>query len=79
MTTCPPCGATWGGKRAEHCDSCHQTFSGTSAGDRHRVGDFNDGSRRCRTVREMLDLGMVRNSRGHWSLGGESPWAGGDA
>jgi hypothetical protein len=69
VATCPKCQKTWSGFRAEHCpaDGCHQTFSGGTAGDKHRVGDFADGSRHCLTVEEMLSIGMVVNSRGTWS------------
>lgn len=65
-TTCARCGGTWSGLRAEHCDTCHQTFNSTAPGDQHRVGDHHDRSRRCLTVAEMEDRGMARNARGLW-------------
>ena len=78
------CGATWTGLRIEHCMACHQSFTGTTAGDRHRVGDHNTyvgpDRRRCLTPDEMREKGMAQNARGVWGNGGTSPWAkGGDA
>lgn len=65
--------------RMEHCGACHQTFSGTTAGDRHRVGKHHiftgPQRRRCLTVEEMQKIGMRQNARGIWTLGGTSPWA----
>ena len=76
---CNQCGRSWSGLRPEHCKVCHQTFSGTTAGDKHRTGDHGvkEGSnrRRCRTSDEMRDLGMAQNDRDIWTNGGESPWA----
>lgn len=71
-TTCR-CGATWAGKRIEHCTACHETFTGTTAGDAHRTGPFAD--RRCLTPDEMAAKGLGRNVRGHWGSAGGSPWA----
>lgn len=72
MSTCR-CGATWVGKRIEHCASCHETFTGTSAGDKHRVGDHaisvGPNRRRCLTVAEMAKKGLWRTSRGYWAAG----------
>ena len=31
------CGRSWTGLSVEHCPACHENFSGTTAGDRHRV------------------------------------------
>ena len=54
------CGAEWSGLKIEHCPACHETFSGTTSGDRHRVGSHGvtDGPdrRRCLTVDEMRSL-----------------------
>jgi hypothetical protein len=62
------CGKSWTGYRTEHCPAsgCHETFSGQSTGDAHRVGDHNDG-RRCLSPDEMRDKGLVLDSRGIWS------------
>lgn len=75
-TTCR-CGAEWTGLRMEHCTVCHLTFSGTTAGDKHRVGDHavfvGPDRRRCLTVEEMWAKGMTQNKRGVWTNGGEWP------
>ena len=83
-TTCRRCGATWHGLRLEHCTVCHQTFTGTSAGDAHRVGAHGP-ARRCLTVDEMTAAGMTQNARGYWQRGAKgvkdpskvrsNPWA----
>lgn len=74
-----PCGAKWTGLRIEHCTACHETFTGTTSGDRHRVGDHaiyvGPKRRRCLTPDEMRDKGMAQNARGQWTNGGTSPWA----
>lgn len=63
-----------GGLRAEHCTECHQNFTGTSAGDKHRTGKHHVRSgpdaRRCLTTDEMTAKGMTRNKRGVWTSGG---------
>jgi hypothetical protein len=65
--------------RMEHCPECHQTFTGTSAGDKHRTGkhhiDKGSDRRRCMTVDEMTAKGMTQNVRGVWGSGGRSPWS----
>lgn len=68
MTTHPQCGKSWTGSKAEHCPVCCETFTGTKAGDRHRVGDHNDGTRRCLTAVEMLGAGLVQNDREFWQV-----------
>lgn len=65
-TTHQKCGKSWNGYKPEHCAVCCETFTGTEAGDMHRIGDHNDGTRRCMTVDEMLDAGLVRDTRGMW-------------
>lgn len=76
---CKTCQREWGGFRAEHCRVCHQTFSGTIAGDKHRVGDHGTLllplGRRCLSVAEMEARGMELNRNNIWTNGGESPWA----
>ena len=73
-TTCKPCGSTFGGQ-AQHCCACHQTFSGTTAGDMHRTGDHAVSSgptrRRCLTLAEMTERGMTvtTNAQGTWIWG----------
>lgn len=73
------CGASWTGMRMEHCPECHETFTGTIAGDKHRTGKHHLSTgpdrRRCMTSDEMTNKGMTRNTRGVWGSGGKSPWA----
>lgn len=47
------------------CPSCAEYFNSTKAFDRHRIGRFGV-DRRCRTLPEMVALGMVRNEAGFW-------------
>ena len=65
--------------RMEHCVECHQTFSGTTAGDKHRTGKHHLSTgpdrRRCLSTDEMAEKGMTQNARGVWGSGGTSPWA----
>lgn len=77
---CQKCGKGWTGLRIEHCTGgCHESFTGTISGDKHRVGDFavKEGPkrRRCLTPDEMLAKGMAKNKHGVWTSGGVSPWA----
>lgn len=69
--TCGRCGATWSGYKPEHCQMCHETFSGTRSGDKHRVGRYEPMERRCLTPDEMRDKGMRQNSAGIWTTGGD--------
>lgn len=90
MITCE-CGAVWSGK-AEHCmaKGCHQTFSSTPIGDRHRVGlhGVREGKnrRRCLTPEEMESKrtkgqNPVFQSKANkygclvWSQWGENPYS----
>lgn len=72
--SCHGCPAPHG--KQEHCvaPGCHQTFSGTTAGDMHRVGKHHVSTgpdrRRCMTEAEMLARGMTRNSFGIWMCPG---------
>lgn len=60
------CGAVWTGLRMEHCTVCHQTFSGSSLGDAHRVGSHFPEQRRCLTFAEMEAKGWrVTNEKAH--------------
>ena len=79
--SCWKCSKTWGGTRAEHCPSCHETFTGSTSGDMHRVGDHavfeGPDRRRCLSVDEMAEKGMARNDRGQWTTGKlNTPWWG---
>lgn len=75
------CGATWTGKRIEHCSApgCHQTFTGTRAGDKHRTGDYFPDTRRCLSAEEMVEAGFRRNRHGHWTFGAPDPRWNGDS
>ena len=50
------------------CTACAELFRSTAAFDRHRVGKHGH-DRRCRTIAEMEQAGMVRNARGDWTTG----------
>lgn len=82
MTRCRNCGKEWTGKRIEHCTVCHESFTGTTAGDRHRVGDHDvwDGPnrRRCLSAEEMITRGLRCNALGLWSTG-SGTWYGSPA
>lgn len=71
------CGARWTGLRMEHCTVCHRTFSGTSTGDAHRVGEHGV-SRRCLTDAELTKKGFrLTDERAHLWRGKprpDSPW-----
>ena len=69
--SCRECGKRVGGN-AQHCACCHETFSGTTAGDRHRVGPWSD--RRCLNPEEMQEAGLRQNARGVWATAAPSTW-----
>ena len=63
------------------CRGCDTDFSSLTAFDRHRTGTFDydyekgilmdplrEDGRRCRSYDEMEDKGMLRDSRGRWSI-----------
>ena len=66
MPTHPPCGKTWSGLRKEHCPACCETFSGQTAGDKHRVGKHGL-DRHCV---DPADVGLVQDQHGVWRLPG---------
>jgi len=78
MANCRNCKATWTGARIEHCTVCHETFTGATAGDMHRVGDHGiwegPDRRRCLTAAEMAEKGMAQNDRGQWTSGKSNAW-----
>jgi len=77
MTSCDRHNAHWTGHRTEHCCSCGMTFTGTTAGDKHRTGDHavfvGPNRRRCLTADEMLAKGMDYTVNAHgtpiWGTG----------
>lgn len=50
------------------CRGCGEYFRSNAAFDKHRTGEFNHrpSQRRCLTVDEMLERGMVKNAKGFW-------------
>lgn len=57
------------------CPTCGECFNSTAAFDKHRTGAFGapmgDGTymmhtRRCRSVEEMMGIGMSKNAHGFW-------------
>lgn len=68
MSQCTP--SCIRGTKGGHCKTCHQSFGGDQAFDRHRTGKHGVSTgpdrRRCRTISEMLELGMVLNKWGAW-------------
>lgn len=61
------------GHKPEHCLECHETFTRTKAGDKHRTGrhGVTEGPdrRRCLTPAELAAKGMTQNSKGYWTTG----------
>lgn len=47
------------GSMRNQCTACGLLFGGLTAFERHRVGDFTDGSRRCLTLSELQARKMV--------------------
>ena len=76
--SCWKCSKTWTGKRIEHCTVCHETFTGSTAGDMHRTGDHavfeGPDRRRCLTADEMREKGMAQNARSQWTTGQSNAW-----
>lgn len=53
-----------------HCGACHETFSGITAFDHHRIGPVDE-----RTCVTPTDCGMHLNAYGVWSQeGGRAYW-----
>lgn len=48
------------------CPTCGEYFSSNRAFTKHRIGEFADRSRRCRTPDEMRAAGMGINAGGWW-------------
>lgn len=65
------------------CRECNETFWSISAFDMHRTGSYGEAiydatkhivgytkhQRRCLTEQEMVNNGMLKNSRGIWTTG----------
>lgn len=55
---------------AQHCKSCHRTFTGPTAADKHRKGKHGT-DRRCMTDEEMARAGLAfKPNRQMWGWGG---------
>lgn len=52
------------GTRRCQCGACGLFFSSVSSFDKHRTGDQD--ARRCLTLDEMRETGMVVNAAGFW-------------
>lgn len=72
MSHCDRHDAHWQSLKIEHCCSCGATFSGSTAGDKHRVGDHavsaGPSRRRCLTADEMLARGMTAQENAQGTL-----------
>jgi hypothetical protein len=64
------------GTRECQCASCGVYFVGVTYFDMHRDGTMD--ARRCLTVRQMRERGMVQDGKGRWGLAAEERGAGAD-
>ena len=48
------------------CSTGHEYFNSSAAFDKHRIGAYTPGSRRCRSAEEMATAGMARNAKNFW-------------
>jgi hypothetical protein len=55
------------GGRACQCAGCGLWFTGVAPFDRHQLDD--DTGIKCRTVKDMRDIGMVTNKYDVWQMG----------
>lgn len=71
MMVCPDCRTRFrpgvGHCRGGVYDGCCSSFTDARSSERHRVGGFGDGSRRCLSVAERVAAGWVRDGDGLWS------------
>jgi len=51
------------------CTVCENVFYSVGAFDKHRIGSFQAKTRRCKSEREMWDVGMLKNDKGIWTTG----------
>ncbi len=80
VTRCE-CGDAWCSPKVEHCTVCHRTFSSTSAGDRHRVGQHGvttgPDRRRCLTDTELATARLTGRTNRYgttvWGHPGSNP------
>jgi hypothetical protein len=67
--TCPDCNQTYRAT-AGHCrggrfGGCCKSWGTQRAHERHRIGNYDDGSRRCMTTEEMVEAGWAERD-GRW-------------
>ncbi|GAS98826.1 uncharacterized protein RMCC_5791 [Mycolicibacterium canariasense] len=71
---CARCTNRWGGLNTAHCGACHQTFTTTSAFDKHRDGNHAQGTRHCV---DPSTVGLVNAGRAYpcwgWPNDGRNP------
>lgn len=62
------------------CTVCNEVFKSSYGFDKHRTGEhsgkpimkngkvagYEPGTRRCKTIKEMIADGMVKNDKGQW-------------
>lgn len=48
------------------CGVCGKYFNSARAFDRHRIGSYGVGHRRCLTAEELRQRGFSLNATGHW-------------
>lgn len=58
------------------CGACGLYFIGVTYFDQHRDGDMDH--RRCLSVKEMKQRGMVKDDKGRWGMGASQGRAGQD-
>jgi hypothetical protein len=58
------CGKSWTGTARCHCGSCHETFTGLSAFEKHRV--TVNQSQALRECAPPASVGLVQNDHGYW-------------
>ena len=63
VNTCSSCVKEWTGTSRCHCSGCHETFSGITTFDSHRVS--NTGRGKCKSPNHM---GLEQNEKGVWSI-----------
>ena len=71
--SCGKCDKRWSGYNTSHCSSCHETFTGLSAFDRHRTGSHAAGTRKCLPP---ADVGLAQVNRSYpcWGTEGDDRW-----
>lgn len=64
---CQSCPKRWGGLNTGHCKTCHETFSGITAFDKHRVNG------KCKHPSEV---GLVESKRAYpcWTFPADDAW-----